>query len=295
MVVGAVILGDCKIEGLGDSKKLSAKKREKLAYEIKEQAVAVATGWVSSVEIDELGLMDALKLATRRAVTQIDCEYNKVVIDGTVKLIDDVRVVTLPKADALVPAVSAASIVAKVARDLYMSKLGKKYPEYGFEKHVGYGTAMHREALEKHGPTPEHRKSFAPVSKLLDYKLQNVRVGPLHKNTTRVGGEAEGLAAEYLVGRGHEIVARNWKCKICEIDIISVRDGEIYFTEVKYRRNSRSGGGIEAIDERKEKQIRLAAEVYLALNDLVDKAPVHLSAVSVMGEPPVVETYIEDI
>jgi len=295
MVVGAVILGGCEIERLADSKKLSAKKRERLADEIKNQAKAVATGWVSSAEIDELGLAEALKLAARRAVAKVTCEYDKVVIDGTVKLIDDPRVVTLPKADALVPAVSAASIVAKVARDLYMAKLGEKYPEYGFEKHVGYGTAMHRAALEKHGPTPEHRKSFAPVGKLLDHKPQNTRVRPVCKNTTKVGSVAEDLAAEYLVEKGHEILERNWKSKICEIDIVSMKDGEIYFTEVKYRRNKRSGGGIEAIDEHKEKQMRLAAEVYLTLNDLVEKVPVHLSAMAVTDEPPVVETYIKDI
>lgn len=292
MVVGAVVLGDAKIEGLNDSKKLSAKKREKLAYEIKEKALAVATGWVSAGEIDEIGLSEALKLATRRAVAKIDIEYSKIVIDGTIKLINDDRVVTLPKADSLIPAVSAASIVAKVARDMYMFKLGEKYPDYGFEDHVGYGTAKHKIALDKFGATNEHRRSFKPVAKVLGLSNKNKET---KKNTTKVGNIAEENAAKYLENKGHEIVARNWKCKICEIDIISMKDEEIYFTEVKYRKSDRFGNGLEAVDEVKEKQVRLAAEYYLTVNKLLDKVQPHVSALAFSGEKNEPDFYLEDI
>lgn len=295
MVVGAVVLGDARIEGLDDSKKLSAKKREQLAYEIKEKAAAVATGWVSSKEIDTLGLSEALKLAARRAVKRIDVEYDKIIIDGTIRLIDDERVATLPKADGLIPAVSAASIVAKVARDMYMQKLGEKYPNYGFEKNVGYGTNEHKIALDKYGAIDEHRRSFRPVANALGSPDKDKTKPNSKKNTTKIGNKAETVAAEYLLDHGHEIVARNWKCKICEIDIISMKDEEIYFTEVKYRANSYHGSGLEAVDEHKENQVRLAAEFYLTVNKMLDKVQPHVSAISLSGPEFKVECYIKDI
>lgn len=295
MVVGAVVLGDAKIDGLDDSKKLSAKKREKLAYMIKEKAAAVATGWVSSSEIDDLGLSEALKLAARRAVDGIEIDYDKIIIDGTIKLIDDDRAVTLPKADGLIPSVSAASIVAKVARDMYMKKLGEKFPDYGFENHVGYGTAAHKAALEKCGVMSEHRRSFKPVAQMLDSTNTVKPKKVSKKNTTLTGNEAESIAADYLIEHGHEIIVRNWKCKICEIDIISMKDEEVYFTEVRYRATNRHGGGIESIDEHKENQVRLAAEYYLTVNRMLNNVQPHVSAISLTGSKAKVEHYIKDI
>jgi ribonuclease HII len=291
MVVGAVALGDAEIDGLADSKKLTPARREKLAREIKDKAAAVATGWVSSVEIDKLGLSAALKLAAQRAVAKIKCDYDKIIIDGTVRLIDDPRVSTLPKADALVTCVSAASIVAKVARDMYMVKLGQKYPGYGFEKHMGYGTAAHRAAIAKLGLIPEHRRSFAPIKNT----TRTVLVVKKERITGTVGRLAEDVAAEYLAERGHMIVDRNWKTKICEIDIVSQKDDEIYFTEVKYRKSNREGSGLEAIDRSKERQMRLAAEVYLEFNEQFKQFQPILSAIALSGSPPVVETYIPNI
>jgi Ribonuclease HII len=290
MVVGACVLGNEEIGGLNDSKKLSAKKREKLAYEIKEKAVAVATGWVTSGEIDNLGLSEALKLAARRAVSKIDCDFDEIVIDGTIKLIDDARVTTLPKADSLIKAVSAASIVAKVARDLYMTKLAVKYPEYGFEKHMGYGTSFHKETLGKYGACPEHRRSFRPVAEALGAPKEKEK--KILKTTGRI---AENKAVEYLVDLGHEILAQNWKTKICEIDIVSAKDNMLYFTEVKYRKGKRGGGGIDAISKEKERQMRFAAKVYMEFNELDGKLPAVLSAIALTGEPIFVEEYIEDI
>jgi ribonuclease HII len=333
MVVGACVLGSAEIDGLDDSKKLSAKKREKLAYEIKDKAACVATGWVTAGEIDDMGLAAALKLAARRAVAKIDVDYDEIIIDGTIKLINDARVVTLPKADGLIKSVSAASIVAKVARDMYMTKLAEKYPEYGFDKHMGYGTAKHRMALEKYGICPEHRKSFAPVAAVIasgaKQSSNNVIPGLTRnpdksrmdsgseagmtaqsgksprndatngtakdRTSTEIGNSAEDAAAEYLVGLGHEILVRNWKTKTCEIDIVSVLGDELYFTEVKYRRNHRAGGGIDAIDAKKELRMRFAAKVYLEFNELDDKTPAILSAISLTGNPPKVETYVPNI
>jgi ribonuclease HII len=307
MVVGACVLGDAEIDGLDDSKKLSAKKREKLALEIKEKATAVATGWVTSNEIDELGLSDALKLAARRALTKINCAYDQIIIDGTIKLIDDPRVTTLPKADSLIKAVSAASIVAKVARDMYMTKLGEKYPQYGFEKHMGYGTKLHSDALKKFGPCPEHRASFRPVAEVASLRGTQRRGNPYEpektglphfarndstKTTKEIGDSAEDIAAEHLANLGHQILERNWKTKICEIDIVSSYNEVIYFTEVKYRQNDRFGGGADAIDEKKEKQIRFAAKVYMEFNKLEGKIEAKLSVVALSGKPPKIDQYI---
>lgn len=169
LVVGAVVLGDVVIEGLTDSKKLSRAKRESLYEIIVARAEAATTGWVGAAELDELGMSQALRLATCRAVEKINSPYTEIIIDGTVNFLIETGkgryVKTLPKADLMIPAVSAASIMAKVERDKYMIKQGGEYPQYGFESHVGYGVLKHRQAIELHGITPLHRLSFTPLAK----------------------------------------------------------------------------------------------------------------------------------
>jgi len=164
LVAGAVIL-DAPIAGLNDSKQLSKKQRERLAVIIHEQAVAVGIGWVDAATIDEIGLTAATTLAMRRALEPLNVPYEQIIIDGNLNYLpDDPLAITMIKADALVPAVSAASIIAKVARDHYMSELAVSLPDYGFELHVGYGTALHSERLKKFGVSAFHRKSFKPVA-----------------------------------------------------------------------------------------------------------------------------------
>ncbi len=169
LVVGAVVLGGAEIEGLTDSKKLTKRQREALEPIILERAVAVATGWVTANELDEMGMSEALRLATRRAVEQIRAPYHEIIIDGTVNFLSGTGkgeyVTTMPKADLLVPSVSAASVIAKVARDRYMAAQDEVYPGYGFGGHAGYGVAKHRAAIERLGVTPLHRLSFAPLAK----------------------------------------------------------------------------------------------------------------------------------
>ena len=263
LVVGACVLGDAQIDGLTDSKKLTPKKREALAPIIREKA-AVGLGWVSAEELDRIGLSAALCKACREAVKQIHVPFHEIIIDGTVNFLRDTplasHVQVLKKADLLVPEVSAASIVAKVARDEYMYKLAEKYPGYGFEKHVGYGTAAHKAALEKLGVCPEHRKSFRPVAEILG---KSPIAEKNTKSTKARGDRGETAVCKYLEESGHEIVARNWKNKYCEIDIVSRFNGILCFTEVKYRR---AGRGLDAIDKKKLKQMRVAAEFYLHQN-----------------------------
>lgn len=166
LVVGAVVLDQNLpiIDGLADSKLLRKAVREALSRVICKQATAVGLGFVEPAEVDDLGLTAATTLACQRALAQINVVYDQIIIDGAINYLPDEPCArALIKADASVPTVSAASIVAKVARDDYMAKLANDHPLYGFEKHVGYGTSLHLGALLKYGVTPLHRLSFKPV------------------------------------------------------------------------------------------------------------------------------------
>ena len=287
LVVGAVALPeDHDIDGLTDSKKLSKKKREEFDVIIRAKAAGYGLGWVHSSEIDDLGLSKSLELACVRAVEQISTPYHQIIIDGTVNLLKNTGkgpfVTTMKKADLLIASVSAASIIAKVARDNWMCEQDKLYPEYKFGAHVGYGTAVHKEALERYGPTPLHRRSFAPVAGLV--KAETI-------TTKSIGDEAENLVAKELVSSGYKVIERNWKTKFCEIDIVAAKNSTLYFVEVKHRKNARSGDGMSAITSKKLRQMKFAAELFqlkygTGLNDL------RLMAAATQGSPPVIESIL---
>lgn len=167
LVVGAVILG-CDIPGLNDSKLIKKSERIRLASIIKKEAKFVGLGWVSSSEVDALGLTKAMRLGVERAISGAP-KVDQIIIDGSVNyLSDNPRAENLIKADQTVPSVSAASIVAKVARDKHMAKQALLFPGYGFENHVGYGTVAHKNALDKLGLTDLHRLSYKPIKALAD-------------------------------------------------------------------------------------------------------------------------------
>ena len=348
LVVGAVILGGVEIDGLDDSKKLTKKRREALDEVIRKQSAAWALGWVSAGELDEVGMSQALRLATRRAVKQIQsrCKENnlvfdEIIIDGTVNFLADTAleryVTVMAKADGLIPSVSAASIIAKVARDQFMAEQDTVYPGYGFASNAGYGVAKHRAAIKRLGVTPLHRLIFAPLVKYADSTksrnlhqkkssaLQNespvgypqkiirdprkvaqifseditpvdsvsaedvaqidaptTTSGVKKPTTTRqIGDKGEQAAADWLSADGHEIIARNWRTRYCEIDIVSIKDGVLYFTEVKYRKNDDFGGGLAAITAKKQRQMRFAAELFIAKHPQYEGCDMRMLAVAV--------------
>lgn len=293
LVVGAVILtnpNDPLWEGLTDSKKLTPHQRAVFAQRILENAAATALGWVSADELDRVGLATALNLATRRAVKTILAQkvrFDEIILDGTCNYLKGTpledRLTNIPKADFLIKSVSAASVIAKVARDEHMKALAEIYPEYGFEGHVGYGAVTHKAAIEKFGLCPEHRRCFKPVAeyaaahptpedqgrmnyaKIGDARRKKVDAQDLPENL-RNGRAAEATVARYLQEQGQRVITRNHRTRYAEIDLISIdpEAAKIYFTEVKYRKNGDFGSPLEMVDAMKLSRMRAAAEAFLA-------------------------------
>lgn len=168
VVAAAVILDDLNpIKGLADSKKLTAARREKLFDEIRAKALCCSIAQASVEEIERLNILQATLLAMRRAVEGLRLKPAKVLVDGNRLPVLDVLAEAIVQGDALVPAISAASILAKVTRDRWCAEYDLQFPQYGFAKHKGYGTAEHMAALKAHGACPEHRKTFRPVTDVL--------------------------------------------------------------------------------------------------------------------------------
>lgn len=164
VIAAAVILpADCWLFGIDDSKKLSESKRLYFYEEIQKHAIAIGVGTCTSQEIDQHNIYQATKLAMERAVGALQVKAQHLLLDAM-----ELPNIPLPqtpiiKGDARSVSIAAASIIAKVTRDAYMGDLAKSHPEYGFDRHVGYGTKDHLEALEQHGIIPDHRRSFEPI------------------------------------------------------------------------------------------------------------------------------------
>ena len=168
VVAAAVILDDRHpIKGLADSKKLTALQREKLYDEIRAKALCCSIALATVEEIDELNILQATLLAMKRAVEGLRLKPHKALVDGNRLPALNMLADAIVKGDALVPAISAASILAKVTRDRWCAELHQKHPQYGFDQHKGYGTSQHLAALNEFGACPEHRTTFAPVNKVL--------------------------------------------------------------------------------------------------------------------------------
>lgn len=169
VVAAAVILDELHpIAGLADSKVLTEKRRELLFDEIRAKALAFCIAEASAAEIDQLNILQATMLAMRRAVEGLRLKPAKVLVDGNRLPVLKIPAEAIVKGDAKVPAISAASILAKVTRDRFCLQMHERWPQYGFAIHKGYPTAAHQQALQKYGACAEHRRSFGPVRLVLE-------------------------------------------------------------------------------------------------------------------------------
>jgi ribonuclease HII len=174
-VAAAVILDDHEpIPGLADSKALTPTQRERLEARIMASALCVGVGEASVEEIDTLNILQATMLAMQRAVQRLRLRPLRVLVDGNRLPVLPVAAEAIVGGDAKVPAISAASIVAKVHRDRLCLELDRQWPQYGFAAHKGYGSARHLQALAEHGACPAHRRSFAPVQRVLGVPVSQV-------------------------------------------------------------------------------------------------------------------------
>ena len=233
VVAAAVILPENnEIDGLRDSKKLSPKQREVLFRKIKNNAISIGIGQSSVKRIDEMNIRNATFMAMQRALGHLTIKPNSAMIDGESLPNQIIPNVGIIRGDDTVDSIKAASIVAKVTRDNLMIRYSKIFPEYGLDKHKGYGTAMHMEALRKYKATPIHRRSFKPVR-------DNFPTLTWLDRKNRIKWLGKKIAALYLMDMGIVIESLNeYLLPFGEIDIIGIENGDWIFSIVRSRVNS---------------------------------------------------------
>lgn len=242
------------LEDLNDSKKLTEKKRDFLYDIIVENCICYSVGIATLAEIEELNVLNATLLAMQRAVDGLSVTPKLVIVDGNRNPRLNVPSHFVIKGDQLSACIAAASIIAKVSRDRYMTKIAKQYPQYQFEKHKGYGTALHYKLLDEFGISDIHRRSF----------LKKYLNGTPNMNQL-TGKRGEDAAVEYLTDHGYKIVDRNVSSKYGELDIIAQKDGILAFVEVKARKVNSVITAREAVG--KSKQIKLIKTAVAYLRD----------------------------
>ena len=257
VLAAAVVLDpERPIEGLADSKKLTAKRRETLYMIIMADAAGVGVGISQRSEIDRINILQATLAAMQRAVDNLPFRPGHLMIDGQGLVLDHPSQETIVRGDATVPSISAASIVAKVTRDRIMADYHKIYPAYGFDQHKGYGTPEHLAALAEFGACPIHRQSFSPVARHLPNWQQLREPG-------KMGILGEQLAGTYLIEQGHQIL--DWRYNVPhtgELDLVAKDGEETVFVEVKSQVPGDWGPAEFQVDRRKRDRIMAAAQHY---------------------------------
>lgn len=260
VVAAAVIFDEHSgiIEGINDSKRLTPKKREALYDVIMENAKSVGVGIVDSEEIDRINILQATYKAMRKSVGRLNVKPDHLLIDGK-PIPDKIYPSTaIVGGDTKCYSIAAASIIAKVYRDRLMRELDTVFPHYGFAKHKGYGTKQHRNAIEKYGPCPIHRKSFAGVK---EYVIDIEKT----ENARAIGKYGEDIAAFYLYQNGFRIIERNFHLgALGELDIIAQKGEDLCFVEVKTERRRGYGPPESWVEEPKMKQLALVADGWLS-------------------------------
>jgi ribonuclease HII len=274
VVAACVVLPfEADLSGVRDSKTMTHEQRERACDLIRERAQAIGIGVVEASEIDTLNILRATHKAMRCALDALPSRPDVALIDGLPVYPFPIPQVALVKGDGRSASVAAASILAKVTRDRVLTEYDALYPQYRFSVHKGYPTPEHLALLEQHGPCPIHRRSFAPVARLL-------RAGdslPLQpslflENAGRreVGGSGELIATAHLERIGWEILATRFRCREGEIDIVGRDGAALVFVEVKTRRGKCAVPG-EAVGARKRARLLAAAEAYLATYGITEQ------------------------
>jgi len=265
VVAAAVILpDDHPIEGLRDSKKLTKAKREKLFPIIQQHAIGIGVGEIDVRTIDSINIREATLKAMQIALGKLPIKPDKALVDGHPLKNQIIPNEGIVGGDDLVDSIKAASIISKVTRDRIMLGYSKIFPEYGFDKHAGYGTQYHMEALEKYKATPIHRRSFKPV-------MNQMPTLSWLSNQKRIGWIGEKLAALFLKNLGYDILEMNRNCPPHgEIDIVAKDKDELVFIEVKTGYKMNSNMLEQKIDETKLKRLGHAIQEY---NNTLEQIP----------------------
>ena len=272
------------LEGLNDSKKLSEKKREQLFDEIIKNAVSYSVGIATIAEIEELNILQATFLAMRRAVDTLSVQPKLVLVDGNQNPRLKVHSRCIVKGDSTSACIAAASIIAKVSRDRYMKVISDQYPQYQFNKHKGYGTALHYKMLDEFGASEVHRHSF----------LKKYLNGDQNKTQKR-GALGENASAQYLISQGYEIIEKNFYSAYGEIDIIAKKDNLISFVEVKTRKQHSMITAREAVSKSKQVKIIKTAAMYISKNGVKSQPRFDIVEVYLDGEQNEIITEINHI
>ena len=295
VVVAAVCLGKAKIVGLNDSKRLTERKREALFPIIQEQATAWSIVEVGLDEIDTLNILHATMAGMRRAteavVQELGVQKGIAIFDGNrvpswPQGTQPIATMPLVKGDQRSLNVAAASILAKVHRDRLMIALDSQYPGYGLAKHKGYPTAAHKAAIAELGPTPIHRRGFAGVKEHLIEQPEAASKKALR------GRDAEELAWEHYRSQGWELLAKNWRCAMGELDLIVKRGDMVAFVEVRSRKSAGFIKPEASVNRTKQQRLSKAASAWLASGASQGESSYRFDVVSItLNNPPLVELF----
>lgn len=251
------------LAGIRDSKRLTPRRRAYFYEKISQSRFSWGVGIVSSALLDELGVVEATRLAMRRALDNLTIPADYLLIDGFPLSHKDLPHRGIVGGDDLCFSISAASIVAKVTRDRMMVALDRVFPGYGFARHKGYGTQQHREALYRLDPCPIHRLSYAPMRLMIEEKGQGNEEKKVGDKRKELGLLGERLATRHLEEQGYVICERNYRCAAGEMDIVALEGECLAFVEVRTRRSKKFGSPAESITAAKKQKLIEVAQTYL--------------------------------